>query len=72
MKILIAATITAAATSADAQRSAIRIVGSSTVFPFATAVIEVGATTDYEAPVMSSMAREAALSCLCWRWLGSS
>ena len=41
--------------AADAQRSAIRIVGSSTVFPFATAVIEeFGATTDYEAPVMSS------------------
>ena len=55
-KLLIAATIVAAATiTADAQRSAIRIVGSSTVFPFATAVIEeFGATTDYEAPVMSS------------------
>ena len=55
-KLLIAATIAAAATiTADAQRSAIRIVGSSTVFPFATAVIEeFGATTDYEAPVMSS------------------
>ena len=55
-KLLIAATIAAAATvTAEAQRSAIRIVGSSTVFPFATAVIEeFGATTDYEAPVMSS------------------
>jgi len=40
-KLLIAATIAAAATvTADAQRSAIRIVFSSTVFPFATAVIE--------------------------------
>lgn len=53
--ILAAAVVAAAATAADAQRSAIRIVGSSTVFPFATAVIEeFGATTDYEAPVMSS------------------
>ncbi len=55
-KLLIAAAVVAAAaTAADAQRTAIRVVGSSTVFPFATKVIEeFAATTDYEAPVLSS------------------
>lgn len=55
-KLLIAATlVAAAASSASAQREAIRVVGSSTVFPFATAVIEeFSATSDYEAPVLSS------------------
>ena len=50
-----AAVVAAAATAAEAQRTAIRVVGSSTVFPFATKVIEeFAATTDYEAPVLSS------------------
>lgn len=47
-----AATVVAVA---EAQRTNIRIVGSSTVFPFATAVVEeFGAITDYGGPVMSS------------------
>jgi len=57
MKKIIASLFAAATVVAvaEAQRTNIRIVGSSTVFPFATEVIEeFGATTDYEAPVMSS------------------
>jgi len=44
----------AAATAADA-RDQIRIVGSSTVFPFSTAVAEqFGRSTDFQTPVVES------------------
>ena len=44
-----------AMTSAAVARDQIRIVGSSTVYPFATAVAEkFGKTTDYKTPVIES------------------
>lgn len=52
--LIIAAGISAVAFSAHA-RDQIRIVGSSTVFPFATAVAEqLGKTTDFKAPIVES------------------
>ncbi len=58
--------ITAIAASAAAARDQIRIVGSSTVFPFSTAVAEqFGKTTDFQTPVVESTGSGGGLKLFC-------
>ncbi|TDT77842.1 phosphate ABC transporter substrate-binding protein (PhoT family) [Litoreibacter halocynthiae] len=60
-----AAILAAAATAADA-RDQIRIVGSSTVFPFSTAVAEqFGRSTDFQTPVVESTGSGGGLKLFC-------
>lgn len=55
-----------AATGANAQRDQIRIVGSSTVFPFATAVAEeFGKTTNFKTPIVESIGSGGGLKLFC-------
>jgi phosphate transport system substrate-binding protein len=62
---LAAAAIAAAAGAAEA-RDQIRIVGSSTVFPFSTAVAETfGKTTEYKTPVVESTGSGGGLKLFC-------
>lgn len=64
--ILLAASIGIAATSAAQARDQIRIVGSSTVFPFATAVAEqFGKTTKFKTPVVESTGSGGGLKLFC-------
>ena len=62
---LAAAAFAAAAGAAEA-RDQIRIVGSSTVFPFSTAVAETfGKTTEYKTPVVESTGSGGGLKLFC-------
>jgi phosphate transport system substrate-binding protein len=63
----VSATAMLAAASADAQsRDQIRIVGSSTVYPFATTVAErFGETTEYPAPIIESTGSGGGLQLFC-------
>ena len=65
--LLLAVAATVLATSAVAQtRSEIRIVGSSTVFPFATAVAEqFGRSTDFPTPVVESTGSGGGIKLFC-------
>jgi phosphate transport system substrate-binding protein len=64
--ILAAATVFALATAAHAQRDQIRIVGSSTVYPFATKVAEqFGRTTRFKTPVIESTGSGGGLKLFC-------
>jgi phosphate transport system substrate-binding protein len=67
LALLAAAGVMAAAGAAQAQsRDQIRIVGSSTVFPFATAVAEnFGRTTDFPTPVIESTGSGGGLKLFC-------
>src|SRR6056297_3950787 len=69
VKLAVSALAVAAvsATAAAAQdRSQIRIVGSSTVFPFATTVVEqFGNSTDFETPVVESTGSGGGLKLFC-------
>jgi len=68
-KLLLAATISAVGLSsayADNSRNQIRIVGSSTVFPFSTAVAEeFGQTTNFKTPVVESTGSGGGLKLFC-------
>jgi len=66
-KMLVLATVLAAFTAGAAQaRDQIRIVGSSTVFPFATAVAErFGKTTNFKTPVIESTGSGGGLKLFC-------
>jgi phosphate transport system substrate-binding protein len=66
-KTLMVATIAAVAVAGAAQaRDQIRIVGSSTVYPFATAVAEqFGKTTDFKTPVIESTGSGGGLKLFC-------
>ncbi|MEM9293618.1 MAG: PstS family phosphate ABC transporter substrate-binding protein [Acidobacteriota bacterium] len=67
-RILIAgaALLMLAGTAAEAQRDQIRIVGSSTVYPFATKVAEnFGRTTDFKTPVIESTGSGGGLKLFC-------
>ena len=58
--------ITAVAATAAAARDQIRIVGSSTVFPFSTAVAEqFGKTTDFQTPVVESTGSGGGIKLFC-------
>ena len=60
-KLLAATAAIAIVASAASARDQIRIVGSSTVFPFSTAVAEqFGKTTDFATPVVNRPGRAAA------------
>ena len=60
------AALAATATAAIAGRDQIRIVGSSTVFPFATVVAEeLGRTTDYKTPVVESTGTGGGMKLFC-------
>ena len=52
--LMIAAALTFGLTSTASAREQMRVVGSSTVFPFSTAVAEALSRTDYKAPVIES------------------
>ncbi len=61
-----AAILVAAASSAATARDQIRIVGSSTVFPFSTAVAEqFGRSTDFQTPVVESTGSGGGLKLFC-------
>lgn len=61
-----AAILAAAATSAADARDQIRIVGSSTVFPFSTAVAEqFGRSTDFQTPVVESTGSGGGMKLFC-------
>jgi phosphate transport system substrate-binding protein len=58
--------VAAAATTANAARDQIRIVGSSTVFPFSTAVAEqFGRSTDFQTPVVEATGSGGGLKLFC-------
>lgn len=58
--------VAAAATTASAARDQIRIVGSSTVFPFSTAVAEqFGRSTDFQTPVVEATGSGGGLKLFC-------
>jgi phosphate transport system substrate-binding protein len=58
--------VAAAATSASAARDQIRVVGSSTVFPFSTAVAEqFGRSTDFQTPVVESTGSGGGIKLFC-------
>lgn len=64
--LLAMTTATAIAATAASARDQIRIVGSSTVFPFATAVAEqFGKTTDFSTPVVESTGSGGGLKLFC-------
>ncbi|HSF91442.1 MAG TPA: substrate-binding domain-containing protein [Paracoccaceae bacterium] len=63
---LLAATATITVAGAASARDQIRIVGSSTVFPFSTAVAEqFGRTTDFQTPVVESTGSGGGLKLFC-------
>jgi len=65
-KLLAAATLSVLAAGAAQARDQIRIVGSSTVFPFSTAVAEqFGRTTDFQTPVVESTGSGGGLKLFC-------